>query len=103
MAWKLKFCIMKNITIIEKEKLPTIRFSKEEVIPEKAAQINRSINLFRAMLLGNIEHCKVNIIFKDQDDILHKVETTIWSVSEDYISLKGGKNIPIKAITAIEF
>lgn len=94
---------MKNIPVIDKEQLPTIRFSKEEVIPERTEQVKRSVNLFRAMLLGNIEHCKVNIIFKDQNNMLHRVETTIWAVLEEYIILKGGKNIPIKAIIDIDF
>lgn len=94
---------MKNIPIIDKENISAIRFSKEEVIPDRSEQIKRSINLFRAMLLGNIEHCKVRIIFKDQNNVLHQVETTIWAVLEDYIILKGGKNIPIKAILDIEF
>lgn len=94
---------MKNIAIIDKELLSNIRFSKEEVIPEKTGQLKRSIDLFRGMLLGNIEHCKVKITFKDENDVLHSVETTIWATLEEYIILKGGKNIPIRSIISIDF
>lgn len=94
---------MKNIAIIDKEALSNVRFSKQEVIPEKTGQLKRSIDLFRGMVLGNTEHCKVRITFKDESEVPHCVETTIWAALEDYIFLKGGKCIPIKAITSIDF
>lgn len=94
---------MENITIVPKEQLNTLKFIKNEVIPETVLQRLRKFELDRALILGNIDHNKVSIIFKTEDGALLQVKTTIWAVTEDYVALKGGVHIPIKAIVAIEF
>lgn len=94
---------MKNITLVQKEQLKAVRFQKLEVLPEKPLRQNRQYKLNRAMILGNIDHNKVNIIFKTEDGSLQQVETTIWAVSEDHITLKGGVSIPVRAIIDLEF
>ena len=93
---------MQNITTVQKEQLNTLRFFKSEVILEKIQQRLRKFDLERALVLGNVDHNKVNIIFKTEDGSLLQVNTTIWAVTDDYICLKGGVNIPIKAIVDIE-
>jgi hypothetical protein len=55
------------------------------------------------LILGNIDHNKVTIVFKTEDGTILQVKTTIWAVTEDYVALKGGVHIPIKAIVDIEF
>lgn len=94
---------MENITIVPKEQLNTLKFIKNEVIPETVLQRLRKFELDRALILGNIDHNKVSITFKTEDGSLLQVKTTIWAVTEDYVALKGGVHIPIKAIVAIEF
>lgn len=93
---------MQNITTVQKEQLNTLRFFKSEVILEKIQQGLRKFELDRALVLGNIDHNKVTVIFKTEDGSLLQVNTTIWAVTDDYICLKGGVNIPIKAIVDIE-
>lgn len=94
---------MKNILKIPKEQLRQVNFHKLEVLYEKPQRQWRLHNLRRALVLGNIEHNHANIIFKTEDGSLHQVEATIWAVTDDYISLKGGSNIPVRAIVDIEY
>ena len=93
---------MENITTVPKEQLTNLKFIKNEVIPETVLQRLRKFELDRALILGNIDHNKVSIIFKTEDGSLLQVRTTIWAVTENYVALKGGVHIPIKAIVAIE-
>jgi hypothetical protein len=93
---------MENITTVQKEQINTLRFFRNDVIVEKVLQRIRQFDLDRALILGNIDHNKVTIIFKTEDGTLLQVKTTIWAVTDEYVCLKGGVNIPIKAIVDIE-
>lgn len=93
---------MESIATVQKEQINTLKFCKDEVIQEKVRQRLRKFDLDRALILGNIDHNKVTIIFKTEDGTLLQVKTTIWAVTEEYVSLKGGVHIPIKAIVDLE-
>ena len=93
---------MENIATVQKEHLNTLKFYRDDVIQEKVSQRLRKFDLDRALILGNIDHNKVTIIFKTEDGTLLQVKTTIWAVTEEYVALKGGVHIPIKAIVDLE-
>lgn len=93
---------MEPIATVQKEQLHTLRFCKDEVILETIRQRLRKFDLDRALILGNIDHNKVTIVFKTEDGSLLQVKTTIWAVTEEYVALKGGVHIPIKAIVDLE-
>jgi len=57
----------------------------------------RNICLKRASILGNIDHTKMKIIFKDIEGI-KKVTATVWAHTEKYIILKGSNLIPSNRI-----
>jgi hypothetical protein len=92
---------MENIATVQKEQLNTLVFTKVDVISEKILQRLRKYDLDRALVLGNIDHNKVTIVFKTEEGSLLQVNTTIWAVTDEYICLKGGINLPIKAIVDI--
>lgn len=92
-----------NITVLPKEALSEIKFTKDDVLDTEAQKRLRSIYLKKAEALGNTYKGKVKMFFKTADDEIMAVETTIWYVNENHISLKGGINIPTKAVVAIEF
>ena len=89
--------MMRAIKEIKKELVSTLRFPNEEVLTSKEAKINRAICLKRASALGNIDHTKMKIIFKDNLGI-KKINTTIWAYTEKYIVLKGSTLIPLNRI-----
>lgn len=55
-----------------------------------------------AVRLGNEHKSKTFITFNTSDGP-KSVETTVWSLTEHYISLKGGVLIPLKSIIEVHF
>ena len=89
-----------NIEIIEKEQIKFLNFSKTEVLGKKNDQLNRFLDLKRAVALGNLEKGKVRITFVD-DTGLKMVETTIWALTEKSVILKKSTIIPLQRILAV--
>jgi hypothetical protein len=92
-----------SLETIAKEKLSEIQFTKEDVLSDPAKKRLRNIYLKKAELLGNGYKGKVKMFFKTLEGNVLCVETTIWAANEEYITLKGGINIPTKSILEIEF
>ena len=55
-----------------------------------------------ATRLGNEFKGKTSIIFETTDGP-REVETTVWSVVDGYLQLKGGTLIPVKSIIDVHF
>lgn len=85
------------ITNVEKEDIGKLIFPNKEVLTSLDEIKQRHIDLEHATRLGNIEHGKIKIQFKDEDG-LKQVETTIWATTDMRIVLKGGVMIPINRI-----
>lgn len=83
-------------TYISKEQITNCNFypvSNNENITEQ---------LKKAMVLGNNFKGKCKIIFNTADGA-KAVETTVWSVSENHVLLKGDIFIPLNAVIKVEF
>ena len=89
-----------NVQIIEKEQIKFLTFSKSEVLGKKDDQLNRFLDLKRALALGNLEKGKVRITFVD-DTGLKMVETTIWGLTEKSVILKKSTIIPLQRILGV--
>ena len=92
---------MSAVNIIPKETIPSLRFPHQAV--PLSAEEHRDImeKLAWATRLGNAEHGKCRIHFKD-DEGVKAVETTIWAFDNDHIVLKYGMTIPVGRVLAIE-
>ena len=95
--------LQQEATLVEKEELSSILFSKEDVLEDPVKRRLRQIYLEKAERLGNAYHGKVKMTFVTEDKKLMKVHTTIWSADQQYITLKGGIHIPTIAIVEVEF
>ena len=89
-----------NFKIVEKEQIKFLNFPKEDVLSKKNDQLNRSLELKRALALGNLEHEKVKIYFAD-DKGFKKVETTIWGITDKAVILKQATIIPLERIVSV--
>lgn len=85
---------------IEKEQISALHFPPNEVLETKEDIKQRTVDLNRAMTLGNLEHLKMKIYFED-DAAKRRVDTTIWGVTDEKIILKQGVVIPIHRIYKI--
>lgn len=93
---------MQTIDIITKEEISSLRFSSTEVLFTAEEVSKRAADLQRAQTLGNLLQSKVKLVFKTAVGSFCLVETTVWAVGKDFISLKGGIFIPIRAIYKVE-
>lgn len=89
-----------NIQLIEKEQIKFLTFPKEDVLNKKKDQIDRVLELQRALSLGNLERQKVKIVFVDNKG-LKKVVTTIWGITDKEVILKQATIIPLERIISI--
>jgi hypothetical protein len=94
---------MENSSFISKENLNMFRFSAADVLKGEWEKVYRRFSLQRAEKLGNGFMGKVKIIFRTSENETKIVDTTVWSATDDYVSLKGGMTIPVRAILGIEF
>ncbi|MFD1770602.1 hypothetical protein [Sphingobacterium suaedae] len=84
--------------IIEKEHIGDFR-----IIPAAEDRTNSLHDkLLAAQRLGNEFKSKTTIVFQTEDGP-KRIETTVWSLTEQYLQIKGGVLIPLKAIIEIDF
>lgn len=85
---------------IPKEQVNSLRFPTGEVLKNQDDIRKRRLDLERAVMLGNVEKSKVRLVFEDEDG-LKFVETTIWSITDDRVILKGDGSIPMRRIIQV--
>jgi hypothetical protein len=89
--------------VVPEDILKDTVFSKIEVHPDENRRQIRSYNLRKALKLGNLYKRKVTIHYRTLQGVVYKIETSVWAVGEQFISLKKGNTIPIHAIDHVEF
>lgn len=92
-----------GIVGIEKEKIPTLKFSSNDILTEKQDILQRKIDLERASALGANSKSNVKIYFVDVNGVNYRTEATVWAATESNVTLKGEVLVPIKAITKVVF
>lgn len=93
--------ITTHAKLVQKEEIKDLHFPKESVLldNEHRDQLKRKIK--RALALGNNEHVKCRILFKDNEG-LKVVDTTVWAFGEDHVVLKSNTTVPMRRILDIE-
>lgn len=84
-----------------KEIIPYLHFPKEDILKTEQERKERKAKLENAMIIGNLEHVKVAILFEDMHG-LKRIETTIWATTEESVVLKKGATIPIHRIVDVQ-
>lgn len=94
---------MNPTVILPKESIHQHMFSQHEVLQDSQLRAERKFQIQKATALGNVYQHKVSIICQMADGQVGQVMTTIWQSDDKYISLKGGRTIPVTAILRIEY
>jgi hypothetical protein len=92
---------METAKMIQKEEIIHVKFVSYEVLETLEQKKNRRELIEEAMILGNGEKGKSKIYFMSEEGLM-EVETTVWSASDDIITLKGGIMIPVHCVTKVE-
>lgn len=57
----------------------------------------------RATSLGNNYQGKLDIYFRTADGSTKRVYTTVWATHEEYLTLKSGITMPLRAVLGFDF
>lgn len=93
---------MNAINLIEKERISSLHFSKEDVLKDPSERSRRYYNINRATILGNAYRSKSLITFCTEQGDIKKVETTVWANDDKFVLLKAGTFLPLKSILAVD-
>lgn len=88
--------------LIEKEQIQDLNYPSTVSEKSKATKNELMAKCQKAMTLGNLHKVKCSILFNDSEG-LKKVNTTIWSLLEEHIVLKGGVSLNLRYVEDIEF
>lgn len=91
------------VETVEKEALPSLHFASEDVLTDQAARERRRADAERATRLGNAYHGKLDIFFQTADGQTKRVQTSVWGAHAEYISLKAGITLPLRAVLGFDF
>jgi hypothetical protein len=91
------------IETIEKETIPSLQFAAADVLTDKADLERRHVDAERATRLGNNYQGKLDIFFQTADGQPKRVQTTVWGAHPEYITLKAGIMLPLRAILGFDF
>ena len=97
-VYKKLFLILMEHTMILKEEI-----GQYDIVPsleEKKGQLKQELSY--AERLGNEFKGKATITFETTRGA-RTVQTTVWSLTENYIVLKGGITVPLNSITEVHF
>lgn len=92
-----------DVVTVEKETISGQIFPHDDVLTDPEAQRKRRRDAERAATLGNGYQGKLDIYFRTADGVTKRVQTTVWAAQEEYITLKAGVTIPLRAIIYFEF
>lgn len=92
-----------TVETVDKEIIPTLHFPHDDVLTDPIAKLRRRADADRAATLGNAYHGKLDIFFQTADGQTKRVFTTIWAAHAEYVSLKSGATIPLRAILGFDF
>lgn len=84
--------------LINKEELVNYKFTKA---PEDQRSMLR-LKLNNALRLGNEFKSKCSIAFQTSEGP-KRIETTVWTLTEDYLQIKNGVVIPLTSLIDIDY
>ena len=85
-------------TLIAKEEIPQYRIVPAFV--DNSAHWERELGY--AVRLGNEFKGKTHITFETTQGP-RSISTTVWSVTDSYLQIKGGLNIPLNSLIEVHF
>jgi len=86
-----------EVELIEKEEVINYHFAEADA---KNYHVTKD-QLERAVRLGNEFKSKTYITFQTNEGP-KRIETTVWTLTDEYIQIKGGVSIPLKSLIEID-
>jgi len=92
------------VETIDREQLTGLEFIHDDVLAQHSeAQQRRRADAERAVRLTNANHTKTTIFFRTADGHTKRVRAMVLTAHNQYLTLKGDINLPLRAILGFEF
>lgn len=79
-----------------------IHFAHHEVLDKLEERQIRNAKLRKAMLISNLEHLDIGIIFQGDNGEVMETFSTVVEYADDFVEVEGGHIIPVMAIMDVE-
>ena len=92
-----------TIETIDREHLPALRYCHDDVLEGNLdGQNRRRHDAERAALLTNAHDTKTTIYFRTEDGHTKRVRAKVLTAHNQYLTLKGDIQLPLRAVLGIE-
>lgn len=92
-----------NVRKIKPEDMRPAHYAHTEVLQNEKDRVSRIQKLLKAVTLSHLEHEDVGIVIKLENGELIETYCNLIDYAEDFVMIKGGTTIPLKAIIDVEF
>jgi len=92
-----------DVETVAKETISSLHFPHQDVLHTAAERQHRMAEARRAVTLGNAYHGKLDIYFQTADGAMKRVQTTVWAADSEYLTLKSGVSLPMRAVSWMDF
>jgi hypothetical protein len=93
---------MNNIRKISPHEIQMLYFPVSDVLNNAEDKSQRVNKLLKAVILSNCEHCDVGIVIQLLSGEVIETFSDLVDYADDFVIIKGGFVIPVKAILDIE-
>jgi len=95
--------IDESVETIDREQLTNLEFIHDDVLAhDQTQQLRRRADADRAVLLTNANQTKTTIFFRTSDGHTKRVRAMVLTAHAQYLTLKGGINLPLRAVLGFE-
>jgi hypothetical protein len=93
---------MENTRIINPSDVRLYHFGTSDVLQQQNERDTRMQKLTRAMLLTHCEHLLISIFIRLPNGDMLETQSDVIDFADDFVVVKGGYVIPVRAITDID-
>jgi hypothetical protein len=93
---------MENTRIINPSDVRLYNFGTSDVLQQQNERDTRTQKLTRAMLLTHCEHLIISIFIRLPNGEMLETQSDVIDYADDFVVVKGGYVIPVRAITDID-
>lgn len=93
---------MENVRVINPSEVRLYNFGTRDVLQLQNERDSRNQKLNRAMLLTHCEHLNISIFIRLPNGEMLETQSDVIDYADDFVVVKGGYVIPVRAITDID-
>lgn len=93
---------MQNVRKLNPEEILMAHFVQNDVLTTPEERADRAKKLLKAVILSNCEHQDIGIVIKLDNGEVIETFCDLIDFADEFVMIKGGATIPLKAIVDVE-